>query len=443
MYKKLKILTIIMLVTFLISLLSFAFAEEENNAKRQVKAGIPIILSVSNSNTDSQDTSSANGDSGGNSGGSAGLGSNGGNSIVNAQKNTQAISIVSRVKAIAEKITSSELLQNLSDEQKQVFANMLRAEQKKILEMNKDNALQTIQRYQLKVVNKETMLKKRIIAEEKKQEAALNYGQAVSRYAQLNSVYKDKRQEFNQIKEQLRNCTNIDNEKCNELRDNALESAKEYLINGANMVIEHLNKIKNKIEGSEEITDEKSQEMIAKIDEAISEIEQAIEDVKAAQTKEEVKEAARKIYNIWNRFKNRERLYAANLIDAQVWNILRSSELLEQRLDNILAKMEEQGINVSGIDAKIDEFSAYVLEAKDKYNEARELLEQARNAIDNNTSAQDSIEQARELLKEAHDSLKNAHRVLVEIVKDIKEAGGEITEETELGEEVYIVEEGE
>ncbi len=442
-----KTIPIIIIIIFLISLLPITFAEQDNNAKRQVKAGVPIILSVSNANTESQDTSSANGNSVGSSGGGSGSGGGNGANIrektaTEKQTNEQNQGVSSQIRnTIRAKVNVSNFMQNLSNEQKQIFTNMIRAEQKKILEMDKDNAIQTLQGYQLKVVDKGTMLRKRVVTEEKKQEAALNYGQAVSTYAQLNSVYKDKRQEFNQIKEQLRNCTNMDNEICSKLRDNALESAKEYLINGANMIIEHLNKIKSRIQGTEEIDDANAQGMTESINAAIGEIETAIKEAEAAQTKAEVKEAARKIYNIWNRFKNRERLYAAKLIDAQVWNILRSSELLEQRLDNILYSMEEQGINVSDIDAKVDDFSDYILEAKEKYNEAQELLEQAGNAIDD-ANAQEIIEQARELLKEAHDSLKNAHRTLIDIVKDIKEAGGEISPETE-AEELYEIVEAE
>ncbi len=328
---------------------------------------------------------------------------------------------------VKSKIDSSELIENLSVEQKKVFSNMLRAEQKRILEMGKENAIQAIDKYELRPIDVDFVYRKREVGEEVKKEALMNYGQAVSKYAQYNSVFRDKREDFHQIREQLRECIGSDNEECENIEEKALENARNFIINGAYMTIEHLNKIKNLVLASEEIDDEKAQHMVIDIKKAIEEMHESILVAKAAETKEEIREAARDINSVWNRFKNRERLYVANLVSGEVWNILRRSELLEQRLDNILDDMEKQGIDIEVISEKVDEFSEYVLDAKIKYNEASSLLKSSDTYPD-----LEMIDEARELLRQAHEDLKDAHRLLIEIINEIKESGGDITDETKL-----------
>ena len=460
-----KKITILVLVMFLIGILPNVFADQgsgNEESGKQVRAGVPIVFSTESSGSndnENDDSGNGNGNSGndvgtsngnGGSGGSGSSGGGGGNgasvkrmistSLQNSEQNEGKDNQIRNILRATLRINASELMENMNEQQQKVFSNMLRAQQKSVLSMNKSEALKEMTKYKLKEVEKENMFRKRIVGEDKKQQAMLNYGQAVKNYAQLNSIYKENRQEFLEVKEQLRNCTNVDDEECNELRDAALIRAKEYLVNGANMTIQHLEKIKNKIEGSEEIDEEKVTEMVGKIGEAIGQLQSAMQKAEAAQTKAELQEVAKEIHNIWNKFKNRERLYAAYLVDAQIWSIMRQSEALEQRLDNVLIVMEEQGIDITEINIKVDEFSAYVLDAKTKYNGAKELLQQARDEADEEKS-KEMIQDARDLLKEAHDSLKDAHRLLVDIINDIKEAGGEFSKETEL-EEFYEVVEG-
>lgn len=449
-----KIVSCLILFMLLVSMVPIVFAENAAVAGPDVKSGMPLVFrtkdvdSTGDDDSDSSDNGNSNGnkvtansgDGSDDTGNSNGARASIRNAIATAQKTATQTGTAQQIRnVIRAKINVSELIQNISEQQKKVFNNMLRAQQKNILEMGAENAIQALNRYKLNPVNKSMLYQKRIVAEEKIKEAARNFGQAVKRYAQYNSVYNNKRTGFQQVKEQLKECVDDESEECEQLRNRAQEYAKEYLVNGANMVIEHLNKIKNQIEGSEEIEQEDADEMIENLNNAIVELENAIAQVEAAQTKEEVKKAADIINQAWRRIKHRERLYSARLVNAKVWNILRKSENLEDRLENVLEDMEEQGIEIANITEKVDLFSEYVLGAKNKYANATDLLEEARESAENSSEL---VEQAKELLREAHQALKDAHRMLIEIVQDIKEAGGEIPEEEEMEEVYELVEDG-
>jgi len=450
-----RTISILMLMIFLIGSLPIIFAEENTAVGvKKVKTGIPIVFSIENTSDDTDDNADDPTDNQQTVTASSSGGGGGGRRILNTTKRAYIRKAIAASVAehklknidriVKEKPTVTELLQNLSDNQLRLFTHLSRAQKERVLVLNKVDAIKAISEYQIKPINKSMMFKKRVIATAKLKIATKNYGLAVREYAKYNSIYKEKSVSFHEAKERLRGCVGDESDECNELREQTQEYAKEYLINGAKISIEHLNKIKAKIEGSEEIDEEKAEEMIADINNAIAKLEDAIAQVEAAQTKDEVKDAAKAINRIWKAIKHKERMYAARLVYAKVWNIIRRSEHLEERLDKILAEMEEQEIDVSDINDMVDQFSEEITEAKDKFKETEDLLRKAHSLITNSpdedeiTEVTKLVEQAKELLKEAHQSLKDAHRLLVQIIKDIKDAGGEITPETE-DEELYEV----
>ncbi len=359
-----------------------------------------------------------------------------------------------RVDRLAEthpKITG--FIKNLTEEKAKVFLHMTRAEQKNMLEMNPKNAEKKLGNMELKPVKKTMLYKKRVIAANKLKQAEDNFNKAKQDYMKANKIYKERKALFLATKTQLRECQDVDSEECNQLRAEVQEHAKEYLVNGAKMAIEHLNKIKNKVESAEDMDEDKAAEIIAEIDAAIAELEASITELEAATTKEEIQSAAENMNNAWKKIQHREKVHAAQLVHAKVWNIVQRSQHMEEKLDSILAEMEEEGIDIDDIDAKVENFSAKIASAKDKHNESKNLLSQAHElksddpTEDEITQITELLNESRQLLREAHEDLKDAQKLLMEIIREIKLAGGDITTEVETEEdleedEVYeIVEE--
>ena len=98
--------------------------------------------------------------------------------------------------------------------------------------------------------------------------------------------------------------------------------------------------------------------------------------------------------------------------------------VLEKKLDNVLAKAKEKGIEVD-VSAEVAAFSGKIATAKDKYTQAQAKLNamldlKAGNATEEQIKT--AADEAKALLKEARDAIKEAHDILKTIVKKIKEA---------------------
>jgi len=346
---------------------------------------------------------------------------------------------VKTTQRITSKIESAEqFMKGLSEEQNNIFLRLSRAQQKGILAMDNESAFQAMEKFSLKLVNKSLMFKKRVIAQEKLKIAENNYMKAKQNYLMAMNSYKEAKGLLLQEKKMLKQCTDSETEECIQLRERAENHSREMIVNSANMMIEHLNKIKEKVNSSEEMDEERAEEIVSEINGYISELENAIAQAEAAETKAEIKEIAKTVSKLWIRIRNRERLHAASVVNAREWGIIKRSEHLEERLDSTLADMEEQGINVAGIDEKVNEFSEKIEQAKSKYEQAQDLMDTAYLEEDKENLKR-IVDEAKQLIDEAHELLKEANKLLVEIVRDIKAAGGEITPETEDDEDDYEV----
>jgi chromosome segregation ATPase len=150
-----------------------------------------------------------------------------------------------------------------------------------------------------------------------------------------------------------------------------------------------------------------------------------------ATTKEEVQQAAQDINAAWKKVKLGTEVFTTEMINARIGGIIIKSENLKERLDRVLAKMEQNGKNATEIKPLVDEYDAKIKLAKEKYEAAMDKFEEYWQSEDK-PEAKDTLEQAKDLMKEAKEALKDANEKLREITKEIKKANGqqELIEET-------------
>ena len=115
-------------------------------------------------------------------------------------------------------------------------------------------------------------------------------------------------------------------------------------------------------------------------------------------------------------------------------------EHLEAKMDTVLARLEDEGTDVAGIDEKVDEFSEKVNSAKESYTLSVELFKQAKEARDegNTEEAQSLLGESRTALKEGQRLLREAHAVLMDIMRLLKGIEPEAVEELEVEEEEEV-----
>ncbi|MBN2101255.1 MAG: hypothetical protein JW716_00090 [Candidatus Aenigmarchaeota archaeon] len=375
-----------------------------------------------------------------------------------AQKVTQAVAEwrLKKADGLIEKNPSAEtVLQALSEEKAKVFMHMTRAQQAEMVRMGKDRVIQEMEKYKLQKTPVQNLYQKRTIASEKLQKAHQNYEHAKGEFIKVNNAYNENRKLFLDVKTQLQKCEGVDSEECTQLMQRAHERAQEFTINAAQMAIRHLEKVKYKAESSEGMEEETAGGILNELNTAINDLEGVVAEVESAQTKEEIQTAAQKISQIWSRIRHREKVHSAELLNAGIWGITKRSETLEERIDAKLAKMSEEGLDVSELQTRLDEYSVKVVSAKEKYEQAKEILQQANGMRGDELTEEEKeeaiglVEQAKDLIRQAHEELKDAHDFIKDIIKEIGGLGEDVTDvesETEEGldeGEVYEVVESE
>ncbi len=302
----------------------------------------------------------------------------------------------------------------LPPEKQEIFLHMGREKQLKLMQMDTDDADDELGRFKLKVVKKAVLFKHRAVAKDKIERATLKFKEARDIYQEAKEDLREARKAFEEAKRSGDDAA-------------TMEAAKEYLTLAADIEIAALEKIRSRVEANEDLTDEEAQAILDEIDEKIAELEAAKVQVEAAQTKEEVKEAAKSILDIGRRLKVRFAVHVMKLKERQVGAITERSAHLEERFDCALAALDNAGADTTEIEALMSDFSAKVESAREKHSQSEALLEEAKELRAANTTDRDLITQkvkdSRDLLQDAQSDLREAHAILKDILAEVRAAG--------------------
>lgn len=274
------------------------------------------------------------------------------------------------------------------------------------------------------------LLQKRMIAEKKMLKAQDKYMQAKQKFNELNQRYQERFGEFLEYKNRFRECqlNNItDSVYCKNLENQTLEHAREVVIASAERIIQHLEQIKAKVDSSEFIDESTANKTIEQIDSIIDDLKDEITQAENADTKEELKEIAQDVQDIWTNYvQGRDKVYGLALLNARIGNVIERSENLQVRLNNTLNELENDNITISGLQTKIDAFDDKIEDAKDNYNKADQYLEDAFDELSkssiNQTKISEYVKNARTYITTAENDLKEANTILKEIVQMIHDA---------------------
>ena len=307
-----------------------------------------------------------------------------------------------------------EKVSDLNETEIEKFSTLNRAELKDMAKLDKERMKAELKALKLVNVKNAGDLDKRKISD--------------SDLVQLREKFDKEKEKFNKAKDNLNDARNkLKGAKDKKDEKATFENARSYLLGTSDALITHLEKIKIKVQESKNIQGDIVSKIVAEIDAQVAEINSIKADVQAATTKEQLKDDAKKLRTKWDRLKHLIRLHAERVVAARVEGVINRGIVLEKKLDNVLAKAKEKGIEVN-VSAEISTFSEKIATAKDKYTQAQAKLSslldlKAGNATNEQIKA--TADEANSLLKEARDAIKEAHDILKTIVKKIKEVAPE------------------
>lgn len=273
--------------------------------------------------------------------------------------------------------------------------------------------------------------KARVVAKAKLATAKTNFLRAKENFVKATKNYKEAKLKFQEVKKKVKECEDDETDECTQSREEIITKAREQLAKSADKILENLNKLKSKVESSEHLDDEDASEILANIEERISAVEEIKNKIDVAETKEDIKEIAKELRGLWSKMKTRLEEHAAKTVNARIGGIIVKSKQLEVKLERVLTRMTENGIDTTATQTLVDEFDALLEKSRSNYELAVDKFKEAKASASPNTEL---VREAQKYMKAAHSALKDAQKKLREIVLIIKEQGG--TDELEETEDV-------
>jgi chromosome segregation ATPase len=319
-----------------------------------------------------------------------------------------------------------QFMETLSDERAAVYGALSIAQQKKIMQ----EGANALDRFQIRNINKTELYKNRIVAREQLERARNAFEMAKERYNNAVERHDEAVNRWKEARQNLTNCAGTD--ECDRLEARAVEQAKRFLQNHIELASSHLEKIKNRAEESERLTEAQVDQIVDAIEADLAQLAELKEEAEAAETKEEIKQIAKTLNEMWKKAMVKAKVHAEIIAGSITGEVIQRSEQLEKRLTCVLEQLDEQNLSTTELESLIEQFSDEVASAEQHFENAKELFGQFRE-MRNDTMTEDLIEQYKELHakaqeehKAANADLREAHAALVQITKKIREMGGRL-----------------
>lgn len=147
----------------------------------------------------------------------------------------------------------------------------------------------------------------------------------------------------------------------------------------------------------------------------IAQLELVKEDVAAASTRKELAECAKDIRDIWKDANRQKTISASKSADNKLSAVIKTSENMALRLENEIARMENNGEDVAELRSMLEEYRSLIAEAKAYQLQAANATDADERAelVRNMNMAGQKIKGANALLKDMLNTLKQHREGLV------------------------------
>ena len=135
---------------------------------------------------------------------------------------------------------------------------------------------------------------------------------------------------------------------------------------------------------------------VAGLDDAVSEIESIQDKIESLEdaTKEDINELAKELRDVWKEVQRTIKISSGRLVNARIGRIVVRSKQLEARLELVLERAENAGLDTSELETLIDEFNSKLefLEEVSEEDVEEELEEEEEEEEEEETGDDDEDE---------------------------------------------------
>jgi hypothetical protein len=166
-------------------------------------------------------------------------------------------------------------------------------------------------------------------------------------------------------------------------KKDAFVKAKEFVLKVLDKTIGRIQNLIERVKNSTVLTDERKQKLIAELQQRINLLKNEKAKVEAAKNGEELKAALKEVRTQFLSTKEEVKKIVAQIIASHIDRTLVKLEEIADRLENQIAILSLQGVNVTKFQSQLVDGRAKIAQAKQEnakgnWKEARRLAEQAR-----------------------------------------------------------------
>ena len=303
--------------------------------------------------------------------------------------------------ALAEEGSSNESNDNDEETENEVEVKSDRTDRlEKVLE-RADKFEETIE----KASDKSAIARERL--RENLDKAKERYEEAKEKYQEARERYNEHKRNFIEAKVKAK-CTE-DTDECSNLKKELKTSVKQHLLRTTEVILSSIEKLKDKVEASEQLSDEEKADAIAALDQLAADLEAEkaeIEALSEESTAEELRQEIKDLKELWKEVRKEHQKIIADLVNSK------TKDLVETKLSGIITSMEARinslekaGIDTAELEEIKEKYMTHLDSVKADYQDAKEEWQSA----EDKGAALDDWKEAQ---KKVHEGMKEAREIL-------------------------------
>ena len=263
-------------------------------------------------------------------------------------------------------------------------------------------------------------------------------------YTKAKGILIEARQNLVEKKDQLLEVRKEFNQ-CKQDKECLMEHApyrivvRENLLRMADVVLAHLEQMKQRVELSTMTAEEKAQ-LKTGLEERMTKIREAkdlILNAGADATKEEINNAIKLIREAWKDTQKTLSQTKEKLNEASLGNVVEKLEKLESKFARVEQRLKEKGVNTAPLSEVLGEFKAKIAEARKEYETARQKFADSKIAGKTVEESRALVKESQEHKKTAFKAVRDAREMLKQVVQQLRNLNAvkEVEKEIEVGDE--------
>lgn len=239
--------------------------------------------------------------------------------------------------------------------------------------------------------------------------AKAKYQQVRAQYQKEVKTYKNTRQSLIKAKERYRKLKNAKNKKALE------DQSRAFLEKAIKSLIKKLESVKTWVENKHGLTDTEKEVIISDINNDIEWLNNRLPKIQNA-TPTQIKEEAKKIREYWKNHKIKIKKITGKTLSHRIAYVIKKAETFSGKIEGRIEALNSNGVDTTNLEVWLGDFNKKLEIAKEKYEAAKNSFQ----SISSLSNTNNLFSEGHKFLKEADQYLREAHKILVKIVKEMK-----------------------